>query len=313
MRRLKIFAFGTKYFMDTYSHGLRDDCDRLGYDMETSVVKDGSFSTLNHEIQNLMLSAVKENNDRICFMDPECRIVKPIPQEWIDSSHPVVFYKINDGEQTESRYHYGQTLVCPIIMQPIFLGPEDLPWLNWWMECSLAGSDIEGEQYVPHELFLEIALRFNKIKIEKNFITYNRDYTGKHLVVKGSWKTDDTIIQHPAIQGVLDARVKHANERRKRDPVLHRRELHNHFQDTEILKRIDQLMYEETNDISQWPDNVRLVDGWFVIEDWKFDPTTGLVKHKNFDTIKYHHSLQHKIEHGIKTPVLKKFIESQFK
>lgn len=310
MSKLKIFAAGTKYFMDTYSGGLKQDCERYGYDIETDVVPDGSFSELNYHIQQRMVEVVRHSSQRICFMDPECRIVQPIPDEWIDCDHPVVFYKIDDDAQTEVKYQYGQTLTCPIIMQPFFVGPQDHAWLEWWRDCSLAASDHENKQFVPHELFLEIAMKFNNIKMNKKFITYNRNFKGKHQVVKGSWSTQDTIIQHPAIQGVLDPHVKHAVTSRKKDIVLDKRELHNHFQDFKTVKVVDELMFKEIKDIEKWPIST-IQDGiWYGLEDWQFDPSTGKLRHKKFSSERYHHSLRKKLELGVKTPVVKQFLDT---
>ena len=96
--------------------------------------------------------------DRILFLDPECRIVKPIPQDWIDDTRPILCYKIAHGKHDINRYEYGHTLPGPIQMQPIFLTAQDSTWIQWWYDASMAASDPERDMYVPHELFLELAL-----------------------------------------------------------------------------------------------------------------------------------------------------------
>ena len=83
---LKVFAYGTDYFVDTYAKGLIQDCKKFNYELTLEKVSEGSFSVINHAIHQKMLQVVKEagNQDRILFLDPECRIIKPIPQHWIE-------------------------------------------------------------------------------------------------------------------------------------------------------------------------------------------------------------------------------------
>jgi hypothetical protein len=305
---LKIFAYGTDYFMETYSKDLMRDCSDFGYSLHLEKVPAGSFSHLNHYIHVKMLEVVKNAgpDDRILFLDPECRIHKPIPQEWIDDERPIVCYKISDGKHERESYQYGLTLPAPIQMQPIFLRAKDINWIQWWYDLSMAASDPVNNQYVPHELFLELAVKFNKVDAREELCIYNREYTKKkHLIVKGSWTTEDTIITHPAIHGVLDPNVKHANAERKASSILNRRELHNHFQDFELIKLIDQLMLQE-KDVA-WPPQCVKVDGWYEAHNWLFNPKEGLVKHKHFPLEKYHYHIRTKIARGIKTPVTRKF------
>ena len=198
------------------------------------------------------------------------------------------------------------TLPAPIQMQPIFLRAKDIKWIQWWYDVSMAASDPDNNLYVPHEMFLELALKYNKIERREELCIYNREYTkDKHLIVKGSWTTEDTIITHPAIHGVLDPNVKHANAERKQSSILNRRELHNHFQDFELVKLIDQLMLQE-KDIA-WPPQCIKVDGWYEAHNWLFNPKEGLVKHKHFPLEKYHYHIRTKLKRGINTPVTRKF------
>ena len=145
MKKVKIFVYGTDYFIDTYSKGLISDCEKFGYDLTVEKVPAGSFSHLNHYIHQKMLDVVKNAGDeRILFLDPECRIHKPIPQEWIDDPRPIVCYKISDGKHERERYTYGLTLPAPIQMQPIFLTAKDIDWIQWWYDVSIAASDPEN-------------------------------------------------------------------------------------------------------------------------------------------------------------------------
>lgn len=306
--RLKIYAYATEYFMQTYSKGLQNDCEKFGYNLKLETVPAGSFSTLNHSIHIKMLDVVKNapDDERILFLDPECRIHKPIPEDWLNDARPIVCYKILDGKNDIEKYTYGQYLPNPILMQPIFLTNQDWKWIKWWFDVSLAGSDPANRQFVPHELFLELALKYNKIDAVKKLCIYNRNYTkGPHEVVKGSWTTSDTVITHPALQGVMDPQIKHANVERKESLVLDRRELHNHFQDFDMVKLIDDLMLKEK--LVGWPKQAKFVDGWYHIDSWQFNPKTGKVKHNDYPLTKYHYHVKTKLTRGIKTPVTSSF------
>lgn len=306
--QLKVYAYATQYFMDTYSKGLVADCEKYGYDLHLEVVPYGSFSHLNHYIHIKMIDVVKNAGpeDRILFLDPECRIHKPIPQEWIDDPRPVVVYKISEGKHDRERYTYGLEMPAPIQMQPIFLSAKDITWWQWWFDVSLAASDPDNEQFVPHELFLELAIKYNKIECREELCIYNREYTkNKHLVVKGSWTTEDTIITHPAIHGVLDPKVKHFNQERKDSLILYRRELHNHFQDYEMIQKIDRLMFQEKD--TGWPEGCTFNDGWYHAHSWSFNPKTGKVKHDDFELEKYHYQIETKLSKNINTPVTRNY------
>jgi len=310
MAKIRIYAYGTRYFMDTYSHGLSDDCDRLGYDLHMEVVPDAeNFSHINHFIHQRMVEVVRDAgaDDRILFLDPECRIVRPIPQEWIDDPRPMVCYKIEEDKHDINLYQYGHTLPGAIQMQPIFLTHRDSGWIQWWYDVSMAGSDPDRNVYVPHELFLELSIKYNKVDVHTEHCVYNRDWSHPQRVVKGSYTTQDTIITHPDIHALLDENVKQANESFKTSPFLSKRKLHNHFNDLATVKAVDELMWKEIDDISKWPPDTVLADGWMCIDNWMFDPNSGRCRHKDYRTIKYHISVEEKHRRGIHTPAIKRF------
>ena len=310
MPQLKIYTFGTKYFIDTYSQGLHEDCKAYDYDLAIEVIPDAeNFSHINHHIHLRMVEVVKNagDNDRILFLDPECRIVKPIPQDWIDDARPLVCYKIEQDKLDINRYEYGHTLPGPIQMQPIFLSALDITWIQWWYDASMAASDPENSQYTPHELFLELALKFNKVDMHVEHCVSNRAWQQPQRVVKGSFVTADTIITHPDIHALLDPNVKHATQHIKDSPFMPPRKLHNHFNDLATIKQIDELMFREQHDITKWPEGTVAEGEWYVVDNWMFDPKLGRLGHKDFESTKYHFSLEQKIERGINTPAVKNF------
>lgn len=310
VQQLKIYIYGTQYFMDTHAGGLRSDCDRHGYELMTGVVPDAdNFSHINHHIHRKMVEVVRDAGptDRILFLDPECRIVRPIPEEWIQDARPILCYKIEQDKLDINRYEYGHTLPGPIQMQPIFLTAKDSEWIQWWYDASMAASDPDRHVYVPHELFLELALKFNHIDIHTEYCVYNRAWQQPQRVVKGSFVTADTIITHPDIHALLDPNVKHATQHIKDSPFMPPRKLHNHFNDLATIKQIDELMFKEQQDITKWPEGTVVEGEWYCIDSWQFDPRTGRLKHKDYDMIKHHISIDQKTNQNINTPAVRSF------
>ena len=316
MTDLKIVAYGTKNFVGTYSQGLKNDCKTFNYECDIITIPDfKSISEINFYIQSQMIDYIsKTEAKRVCFMDPECRILKRFPKEWTDPGVPWCTYKIQHGDQEVLNYEYGYTLPNRIMMQPFFCGKEDLEWMQWWLKVSTDISNIKDKVYVPNELFLELALTFNNIKFKHGIITYNREYKGPHIIVKGLWKTNDTVVQHPSIQAVLDTSVLPANPEKRNDNMLHIRDLHNHFQDFNTIKIIDNLMLKEKTDIKDWPTKTLPVRintiNWFRCDEWLFRPSTGEVKNVNYSLIKYHPSINIKLKQNIMTPAVKLYKET---
>ena len=316
MRKVKVVAFGTANFIKKYSIGLKQDCEQLKYDCELNTIPDfNSISEINFYIQQQIIDRVsKAQDERLCFVDPECRILKRFPKEWIDSDVPWCTYKIQHEDYAVRNYEFGPELPCRIAMQPFFCGKEDLTWMQWWLKASTDASDIENKNYVPNELLLELALTFNNIKFKHGIINYNREYKGPHIVVKGSWSTKDTIVQHPCIHATLDTDMLAADTERRENNVISTRDLHNHFQDYDTIKLIDNLMLKEKTDIKDWPTQTLPVRintiNWFRCDEWLFRPSTGEVKNVNYSLIKYHPSINIKLKQNIMTPAVKLYKET---
>jgi len=316
MSKVKVVAFGTANFIKKYSIGLKQDCKQFNYDCELNTIPDfNSISEINFYIQQQLVNRVSiAQDERLCFMDPECRILKPFPQDWVNSDVPWCAYKIQHGDQEVLNYVYGYTLPTRIMMQPFFCGKEDLEWMQWWLKASTDVSNVKDKVYVPNELFLELALTFNNIKFKHGIITYNREYKGPHIIVKGSWSTKDTIVQHPCIHATLDTDMLAADTERRKNNIITTRDLHNHFQNYNTIKIIDDLMLKEKTDIKDWPTQTLPVRintiNWFRCDEWLFRPSTGEVKNVNYPLIKYHPSLEFKLNQGINTPVTKLYKET---
>ena len=316
MTNLKIVAYGTKNFIETYSQGLKNDCKTFNYECDIITIPDfKSISEINFYIQSQMIDYIgKTEAKRVCFMDPECRILKRFPNEWTEPGVPWCAYKIQHDDQAVLNYEYGYTLPNRIMMQPFFCGKEDLEWMQWWLKVSTDVSNVKDKVYVPNELFLELALTFNNIKFKHGIITYNREYKGPHIVVKGSWSTKDTVVQHPCIHATLDTNILAANTKRRENNIITTRDLHNHFQDYDTIKIIDNLMLKEKADIKDWPTETLPVRintiNWFRCDEWLFRPSTGEVQNVNYPLIKYHPSINIKLKQNIMTPAVKLYKET---
>lgn len=307
MNKLTIITFGTQNFIDRYSKPLIEDCKKLGYNIHVGVIPQQThISHINCTILKHIIEYVKRSNTRICIMDPECRIIKPIPTEWINTDYPVIFQK---NYYIGKAYQYNEEMPCTFIGQPLLCSNKDLNWMQWWYDAVIS-MEHEGI-YPPNESMLVMSLKFNKVKTITKTISYDRSYQGSYECVKGNWTNNNVIIQHPSLHGVLDNDMLPPHDWNRQNSVLQIQKLHNHFNNYNTIKKIDELMLKEKTDIKDWPKEtlpVRInTTNWFRVEDWLFSPGTGQVKNINFDSIKYHYSIDWKIDKGIKTPVTNSF------
>ncbi len=317
MRTLTIATFGTKDFLQKYASPLRQDCERLGYQYsQIEVPNSGTIGKINHTILEAMMAYMEwENFDRLCFMDPECRILKPIPDEWIQVRKPVVFLKVRQGNgDPDAKFVHepdGNVLPCRITGQPMFVGGEDLGWFKSYVNITKAASDADNGEYVRNEMFIDTALDLNGVeRINEKIFFVRNDNLPEQKVVKGLWHTPDTVIQHPDIYGYFDSDISDKYGYHPTDHVLPERIFDCHFS-AKHCNRVNELMYKEISDISEWPEgSVELSDGRIKLEDWTFDPLTGKLQYSNMQGIRYHHSIKRKAHGHIKTPATKQFVSN---
>ena len=93
MDKLKILAIGTKESLKK-ARGLQEDCRRFRYQFESITLKEhkhishSQFETVDNIVRYFNKSWQEE---KICVIHPESRILQPVPQDWIDSNLPVLF------------------------------------------------------------------------------------------------------------------------------------------------------------------------------------------------------------------------------
>ena len=305
MAKLKIIAFGTADFLAKYSDGLKNDCAKFGYDcVITTIPKEEAIGRINqHVFDGIIEHLETQEYDRICLMDPECRILKPIPDEWLNTEHPVIFRKVRTAEGTpEPKFTYwtsgaiGNQLPCRIICQPMILSKADIKWIKLAHDLSVAASDIPNGEYVRNELFLETALVYHKIKTIDEYCVYNRQANIPHKAVKGTWTTKDTIIQHPELHSLFDTDLVSSHGKDWQINILTKDKVETNVLDINTAEKIHEAMWKERT------------SEWLTFEQWHVQPSTGLMKYGNFKGMVYHHSLGDKINRGLNTPAVKSFL-----
>jgi len=300
---LRILTLGTADYLEKFS-GLADDCLKFKYEYEAiTIPSQQNISEINHRILEHMIEYMETNDfDRLCFMDPECRIIRPIPQQWIDSERPVVFFKVRQEDGLpDAKFTYrnaqgnGERLPCRIIGQPMFLSKGDLPWFRMTLDLARAASDAPNKEFTRNEMFIETALEYNRVDYQAEHIIYNRRCAIKHRAVKGLWTTEDTIVQHPDIFGLFDKDIVAGNPVFGSDPILDKHLIERHTQVFETVEQLNELMFKEKH------------SEWQVIDNWRVQPCTGKMMFKDLPGVKYHYSIKDKISQGLQTPAVKEF------
>ena len=293
---LKVVASGDRKFLERYAVGLREDCDRFGYDYHQIELEEvENLSVINHKIFESHIKFIEENpSDRILLLDPECRIIKPIPQEWISETRPVIFFKVRDKNELEAISH-ANGIAMRIIAQPMFLSSKDLGWFTMALNMSKAMSSPSANLYARSEQFLEVSLNYNKVDYVRENCIFDRSSTLPHRSVRGNWQTGETVIQHPHIHGSFDDEVLKYPSRSK---IITARVLESHTSDLNNVQKINQLFAEEE------------IDKWMEIDNWFIHPSTGRIKYKDYkNTVKFHHSVRDKMQSRTKSNALRYFMK----
>ena len=304
MAKLKIIAFGTADFLARYSDDLKNDCAKFGYDCVISTIpNEQAIGRINqHVFDGIIEHLETQEYDRVCLMDPECRIVKPFPDEWLNTECPVIFRKVRTAEGTpEPKFTYwtngaiGNQLPCRIICQPMILSKADVKWIKLAHDLSVAASDIPNGEYVRNELFLETALVYHKTKTIDEYCVYNRQANIPHRAVKGTWATEDTVIQHPEIHSMFDTDMVSSHQKNWDIKFLYNEKIECNVMDINTAKKIYEVMWKE------------VTDEWLTFENWHVQPSTGMVKYGEYKGMMYHYSLDEKVSRNINTPAVKSF------
>mgnify|MGYP001189342332 CR=1 FL=1 len=158
MKKLKVLIIGTKEDL-LKANDLKDDCHRLQYKVQT--IELGKQKNISHQ-QFAKVNAIVEymnydwHTETLCLIDPGCRILEAVPQEWIDSGKPVVF-KNHDNIGT-----YKFEGLPKLYTDKIFIFSNlDLWWITWWRDS--LRSMKQDDLYPPSESMFAFALHFNSV------------------------------------------------------------------------------------------------------------------------------------------------------
>jgi len=155
--------------------GLQEDCGRLGYPLQAHACPqnfDNVIQAFDYKI-DFIRDAIREF-DRVLWLDVECRIDQPVPDDW---QSPLI-----------SCYSSGtsQGLSSGILM----LDTEQLWLVDLWSRYARKYPDYPDD-FVLDFLANQIGLAFRTVPFE----FYDRDTTCR--ISRGEWRNSHTVIRHP--------------------------------------------------------------------------------------------------------------------
>ena len=192
MDKLKILAIGTKESLKK-ARGLQEDCRRFRYQFESITLKEhkhishSQFETVDNIVRYFNKSWQEE---KICVIHPESRILQPVPQDWIDSNLPVLFQK---SDHIDKAYNFNNELPHIYVGELFICSNKDLWWMKWWRDAmeSMKHADV----YPSSETMLAFALHFNSVKILKKTIKCNKEFKGEHEAVISNLKNNVAVFK----------------------------------------------------------------------------------------------------------------------
>jgi len=191
MDKLRILAIGTKESLEK-SQGLKDDCHKFLYPFESITLK--QHKHISHSqfetVDNIVRYFNRWQEGKICVIHPESRIMRPVPQEWIDDNLPVLFQK---SDHIDKAYDFNNELPSTYVWQPLICSNTDFWWMKWWKDAmeSMKHADV----YPSSETMLAFALHFNSVKILKKTIKCNKEFKGEHEAVSSNLKNNVAVFK----------------------------------------------------------------------------------------------------------------------
>lgn len=172
------FAVVTYFTPDfaMFVDGLREDCERLSYPLHAHACPtnfENVIEAFDYKI-GLIQDAI-QSFGQILWLDVECRIDKPVPNEW---RSPLI-----------SCYSSGTShgLSSGVLM----LDSRQLPLVNLWNRYARKYPKYPDD-FVLDFLASQLELPFKTIPFE----FYDRQTTAR--IARGEWNNENTIIRHPS-------------------------------------------------------------------------------------------------------------------
>lgn len=176
MQQFTVVTYFTPKFA-CFAAGLQEDCRRLGYRIHCEGLA-GEFSDLIQAF-DFKISYIQQMVRRygeILWLDVECRIVKPIPEDW---SSPLI-----------STYETGKSkgFSSGVLM----LDASQLELIELWMKYAQRYPQYPDD-FVLDFLAESVSMDLATVPLE----FYDRGT--RRPVARGLWKNEHTVIQHPTI------------------------------------------------------------------------------------------------------------------
>ena len=243
--RFTVVSYCTPAFRH-FALGLEGDCRRFGYPFHLHEV-DREFERLiqafDYKIEFLQ-KAVEQFGD-ILWLDVECRLTRPIPEQW---KPPLV-----------SVYRAGKKWCHSTGV--LMLGIKDFPILELWHKYAKR-YDVPDD-FVLDFLHQKSLFSLNQVEVE---------FLGREAaapVVRGQWNNQHTIIQHPTVNRWVDP-LKYGNAFSGRGNL-------NQSEQAAVSKKRKKIYYRnfggEYARVEQWMCSDRMDE--ILDSGWVFHPKTG--------------------------------------
>ena len=175
MSRFTVISFYTPDFAH-FATDLRADCNRFGYPCHIVQIEKSRSLIDTWDCKVEFIHDAINRFGTILWLDVECRILSPIPEEWaapLTSTFPM----------EKSR---------PISTGVLMLNRLHAPLAEVWSRHARKNNNLPDD-FVLEFLLSQYDLPFNYIETE--FF----DQGSSAQIVRGQWKTNNTVVQHPTI------------------------------------------------------------------------------------------------------------------
>lgn len=162
---------------ECFEPGLREDCLRLNYPFHShGLAKNYQDVIQAFDYKISFIHEMVQRFDRVLWLDVECRIVRPLPEQW---TSPLISTYISGRSQGFS---------SGVLM----LDKSQLDFIEMWMKYAPKYPDYPDD-FVLDFLSMVASLDFKTVPLE----FYDRDTNCP--IARGLWENKHTIIQHPTI------------------------------------------------------------------------------------------------------------------
>ena len=224
----------------------------LGYHSNTS-----NLTSIYREKIYVMKKALQKY-DKILLIDVESKICRELPSTWYKEDL-LVSKKYNTGIDNLYPINGGCTLISKKLE---YLVDKMLDILDYWSKFE----KIKPTDTIICETLINVIALNNLDKMSILNMNYNRFSKGKYDIVRGGWKDEHTIIQHP---------YQHEWVRGGYSPCT---VLINHIDEprANYISIIKLLMLGNNTDKKYWEKigAINTTENTFEIGNWTFNPST---------------------------------------